>query len=287
MVLDDALSAPGWFDRAVAQRARHRDLQVAGRRIHYRMWGDAALPALLLVHGAGANSSWWDHIAPQLSGFHCVAPDLGGHGDSDHRDSYDIPEWTSEVLAVAAAERLYRPVVIGHSLGGRVAVAAGGAHPESISGVAFIDSPLNRQPPGEESPHRRERPHRVYADAQQAVARFRTLPPQETVLPYVQRHVARQSLRPVEGGWTWKFDPFVFRRRPSLQRELAALRRPAVLLRCEQGLVDVAMAAEMQRLAAGPLTVVELPAAGHHPMLDQPLVLVAALNALLAARPPQ
>jgi pimeloyl-ACP methyl ester carboxylesterase len=46
------------------------------------------------------------------------------------------------------------------------------------------------------------------------------------------------------------------------------------------------MAAEMSRLVPGGMPVIDLPDAGHHPMLDQPLALVAALRTLLAVWPP-
>jgi len=221
------------------------------------------------------------------SGYHLVAPDLSGHGDSEHLASYDVRGWAEEILAAAGAEDLQQPVVIGHSLGGRVAINAGVDHANCISGVAFIDSPLSYQQPDEDPPYRWDRPHRVYAEADEAIERFRTLPPQETLLPYVRRHIARESLKRIDRGWTWKFDPLVFDRRPPLQEELARLAGPVALLRCEHGLVDVAMAAEMQRLATRPFPVIDLPAAGHHPMLDQPLTVVTALTTLLHVWPPR
>ncbi|OMQ14825.1 alpha/beta hydrolase, partial [Modestobacter sp. VKM Ac-2676] len=61
-----------------------------------------------------------------------VALDLTGHGDSDHRTDYDPLVWAREVVAVAAATGLDRPVVIGHSMGGWVAVTAGVEHPAEV-----------------------------------------------------------------------------------------------------------------------------------------------------------
>jgi pimeloyl-ACP methyl ester carboxylesterase len=274
--------APAWFQRAVIERPEHRELQFGTTRLHYRTWGDPSLPGLILVHGAGANSSWWDHIAPLISTHHIIAPDLSGHGDSDHRPSYDLRSWAGEVAAIMAAEGLDRPVVVGHSLGGRVAVALASEPQDPLSGVVLIDSPLRRDAPAEQSrPHRRRRPHRVYASTDQAIERFRTLPEQQAVLPYVRRHIAAASLTPVDGGWTWKFDPLVFSRQPPRPDSFTRLTCRVALFYCEKGLVDREMAAEMQRLVRRPFRTVELPDAGHHPMLDQPLVLVSALTTLL------
>jgi pimeloyl-ACP methyl ester carboxylesterase len=279
------MSIPAWFEQALAQEPEHRDVVVAGARVHYRSWGPAGGPGVVLVHGGAAHSGWWDHIAPLLPGHRVVALDLTGHGDSDRRQAYDPLLWAREVVAVAAAEDLDRPVVIGHSMGGWVAVTVAVEHPGAVAAVAFVDSPLNDQPPDEQRLSERRRPHRVYRDAAEALARFRTLPAQDVLLPFVREHVARGSLREVEGGWTWKFDPDFFGTRLRLRDLLPLVRCPVTLLRCEHGLVSPAMATEMAGLVPAGLPVVDLPDAGHHPMLDQPLALVAALRTLLAVWP--
>jgi pimeloyl-ACP methyl ester carboxylesterase len=277
--------APGWFRRALAQEPEHRDVEVDGARIHYRAWGDPGLPGLVLVHGGAAHSGWWDHVAPLLSSHRVVAPDLSGHGDSDRREVYDMRVWAREIVAVTAAEQLDRPVVVGHSMGGWAAVTTGVEHGDVVSAVAYIDSPLNDQPPEESRLAERRRPRRVYPTLEEATARFRTLPAQDVLLPYVREHVARGSLRQVEGGWTWKFDPTFFGRRLLLRDLLPQLACPVALFRCEHGLVSPEMAAEMTRLVPRRLPVVDLPDAGHHPMLDQPLALVTGLRTLLAFWP--
>jgi pimeloyl-ACP methyl ester carboxylesterase len=277
--------APTWFTRALAAAPERRAVDVDGARIRYRTWGDPGLPGLVLVHGGAAHSGWWDHVAPQLTSHRVVALDLSGHGDSDRREVYDMRQWAREVVTVAAAEDLGRPVVVGHSMGGWVAVTTGVEHGDVVAAVAYIDSPLNDQPPEEARLSERRRPTRVYPTEEEALARFRTLPPQEVVLPYVREHVARESLRRVEGGWTWKFDPSFFGRRLLLRDLLPQLSCPVALFRCEHGLVSPAMAAEMRRLAPDGLPVVDLPDAGHHPMLDQPLSLVTGLRTLLALWP--
>jgi pimeloyl-ACP methyl ester carboxylesterase len=278
-------AAPPWFTRALADAPEHKDVDVEGVGIHYRVWGDPENPGLVLIHGGAAHSGWWDHIGPLLSSHRVVALDLSGHGDSGHREFYDMHAWAGEVVAVAAAEGLHRPVVVGHSMGGWVAVFAGVEHGDDVAAVAYIDTPLRAQPPEESRLEERRRPRRVYPTLEDGMARFRTLPPQDVVLPYIRDHVARESLHRVEGGWTWKFDPQFFGRRPPLGDLLPQLRSPVALFRCEHGLVSPEMADEMGRLVPTGLPVVDLPDAGHHPMLDQPLALVTGLRTLLALWP--
>src|SRR5262245_35724747 len=95
---------PQWFSGALAMRPTRHDTDADGRRIHMRVWGDRESPPLVLVHGGGAHSGWWDHIAPFFATTHrVIAPDLSGHGDSETRAHYDLNVWAHEILAAAAA----------------------------------------------------------------------------------------------------------------------------------------------------------------------------------------
>jgi pimeloyl-ACP methyl ester carboxylesterase len=73
----------------------------------------------------------------------------------------------------------------------------------------------------------------------------------------------------VEGGWTWKFDPLFFGHRSLLRDLLPKVECPTALFRSEYGLVTQRMAAAMARLVGENFAVVDVPAAGHHPMLDR------------------
>jgi pimeloyl-ACP methyl ester carboxylesterase len=274
--------APDWFDRALAAAPELRSVDVEGARIAYRAWGPAGAPGVVLVHGGAAHSGWWDHVAPELTGHRVIAPDMSGYGDSGRRETYGMAQWARELAAVAAAERLDRAVVVGHSKGGWTAITAGAEHADRFSAVVAIDSPIHTEPPDESWLRRRRRPHHVYPQEELAVERFATLPPQDVVLPYVRRHIAQNSLRAVEGGWTWKFDPRTFAQVDDQRGLLAALDVPFALLRCEHGLVSEEMAEQMTGLVDGRSLLVSLPDSGHHPMLDHPRALVAVLRTLLA-----
>jgi pimeloyl-ACP methyl ester carboxylesterase len=244
------------------------------------------------VHGGGAHAHWWTHIAASFArDFRVLSVDLSGHGDSAHRPDYDIEQWTGEIVAVAAAGGIGGPpVVVGHSMGGFVTIATAALHGDHLAGVIVCDSPVNEPDPEVESYRLKEsfgRP-RTYATVEEALGRFRTVPPQEHYLDYVIDHVARRSLRRVDGGWQWKFDRRIFEQfaggsmRAIALPYLARVRSRFALLRSERGLVTRDIGASMYEVLGRVAPVIELPEAGHHAMLDQPLVLLTALRTLLA-----
>ena len=287
----EADATPSWFTAALESGPEHVDVDVDGCRIHVRAWGDTALPPLVLVHGGGAHSGWWDHIAPFLSRTHrVIAPDLSGHGDSEPRTAYHLATWAREVVAVAAATGASgQPTIVGHSMGGWVTATAANHYGTQIDSIVVIDSPLRDRAP--EAQRLRNRTHRCYRTRDEIVARFTAVPAQQVILPYVKTHIAAESVRKTVGGWVWKFDPTIFggdlldQQTPAEQEILEDMmaQMPCRIgyVRCEAGLVPTAMAHKIRSILQlrGPF--VELAQAGHHPMLDQPLPLVATLRTLL------
>ena len=282
-----AAPAPDWFTRALAAPADLGETVVAGATVRYRAWGPAGAPGTVLVHGGAAHARWWDHLAPQLAtGRRVVALDLTGHGDSDHRPGYALEQWADEAVAVAAPAGIAgAPMLIGHSMGGMVAFLAAHRHGTQLAGVQIIDSPIWARTAAETAARATASigAGRVYPDAATARARFRLTPAQDRTLPYVLAHVAETSMRRVEGGWTWKFDPLLVRRASSALLGAGAPACRLAYLRCVDGIVSDDALAELRTRLGPAALVTELPAAGHHPMLDRPLALVAALRTVTAA----
>lgn len=288
----ETTAAPEWFTAAVNQRPDLLRVEVDGCRIHVRAWGDRADPPLVLVHGGGAHSGWWDHIAPFLAtGHRVLAPDLSGHGDSGTRTTYGLRQWADEVLsAVWAVGSSQRPTIFGHSLGGWVAATAATHRGEDINSIAVIDSPLRDRAPEEAPLRRRNQRPTGYRSKEEIVNRFRPVPSQDVVLPYVRNHIAAESVRRTFKGWVWKFDPAIFAGNLLAQtvEELEIMRNmmsemPCRVgyIRCANGAVPADMAQRIRDIMQlrGPF--VQIAEAGHHPMLDQPLSLVATLRTLL------
>ncbi|MBL7497290.1 alpha/beta hydrolase [Frankia sp. CNm7] len=280
--------APTWFDAALDDRPEHFEVDVDGARISYRCWGGAPdLPAIVLVHGGAAHAGWWDHIAPMVPDeYRVVALDLSGHGDSARRDEYSLSTWAAEVIAVIDDAGIASPpIVIGHSLGGWVVATTAAEHPDRVAGIVLIDSPVTEFTPEELAARERTAfgPLRVYPTASDALARFRIVPPQPHTLPYAIEHIARGSIGSVEGGWTWKFDPNVFSSRTAPSPELLhKVHCRVALFRAEHGLVTPDIGGQMYNLLGRVAPVIEIPLAGHHVLLDQPLLLVTGIRTILA-----
>lgn len=91
-------------------------------RLRVREWGDGERLAVL-VHGITSDSGSWWRLGPALAerGYHVLAPDLTGHGQSPHTDTYTVDAWTE---ALVAAVPTGPDLLLGHSLGGLLAALA-------------------------------------------------------------------------------------------------------------------------------------------------------------------
>jgi pimeloyl-ACP methyl ester carboxylesterase len=284
--LDDT---PRWFREALDAPVEDGKVDVGGCSITYSRWGDQARPGVVLVHGGAAHRHWWDAIAPLLaSDYHVVALDLSGHGDAGRRDAYTPERWAEEVVAVAEAAGIRgAPVVVGHSLGGLVTIVTAARHGDALAGAVVVDSPVRRPDPESEEGRggRAFRQPGVYATLEEAERHFFLVPRQPDPPPWIRDHVARTSLTQTGQGWTWKFDPSLFRRRDGrgFASDLAAVRcRVAVFHGELSAIVTPEVNGYMNELLGRSAPFVEIPQAHHHVILDQPLAFVAALRAILA-----
>jgi len=97
-------------------------------------------PPLVLLHGLFGSSSNWRSIARALASTHTVhSVDLRNHGASPWADSMDYAEMAADVLQLIERLRLDRPTVLGHSMGGKTAMALALRHPARVGRLLIVD----------------------------------------------------------------------------------------------------------------------------------------------------
>ena len=113
---------------------------VDGARVYYEAEGEG--PPIVLVHGAGQDTTSWRYNAPHFAKSHMVvALDLPGHGKSE------VPappisftaEYARVVWGVIEELKLERPVLMGHSMGSGVCLTVALEHGKKIGGVVAVD----------------------------------------------------------------------------------------------------------------------------------------------------
>lgn len=117
-----------------------RELVLHGHRITYRMAGQG--PVVVLVHGITSASDTWRDLLPFLAESHTViAPDLLGHGESAKpRGDYSLGAYAAGIRDLLLALGHQRATVVGHSLGGGVAMQFAYQFPERCERLALISS---------------------------------------------------------------------------------------------------------------------------------------------------
>lgn len=189
--------------------------------LHYVVWGDEGRPPVVLIHGGRDHARNWDHVAERLVDDFCVyAVDLRGHGDSAWAigSQYSMIEHVADIAAFFDHIDRDPMLVVGHSLGGGVALQFTGVMPERVRRVCAIEG----LGPGIRSPrpaHLRmrewlrsmreleQRSPRHYPTIEAATHRMEEANPHLT--PEMARHLtAHGARRNEDGSLSWKFDNY-------------------------------------------------------------------------------
>ena len=135
-------------ERAAAGAGEPREQWLAigdDQRLYVLSAGSAGDPAMVFVHGIGGSSTSWQSVIGSFAGtHHVVAIDLPGHGRSDIPDpagaDYGVPALARAVLHALSRLGVERATLVGHSLGGAVAIGAALAAPERVERLVLVDS---------------------------------------------------------------------------------------------------------------------------------------------------
>jgi pimeloyl-ACP methyl ester carboxylesterase len=196
-------------------------------RLHYVDWGNDDAPPLLLIHGGRDHCRNWDWVAEELRhDYHIIAPDLRGHGDSQWMigGSYNQVDYLYDVAQLLHQTKMTPVTIIGHSLGGSIALMYAGLFPETVTKLVAIEG---LGPPPKMVKDRIEVPiekrlqywindlrkasgriPRRYKSLEDAYDRMQTENPHltEAQARHLTIHGSNQN---EDGTYSWKFDNYV------------------------------------------------------------------------------
>jgi pimeloyl-ACP methyl ester carboxylesterase len=267
-----------------------RFVEAGGLRLHYLDYGTAGRPPILCVHGGAAHAHWFDFVAPYFGAdYHVRALDQRGHGDSAWADppAYSYERYASDLAEVVEKLDLRDFVLIGHSMGGTIALVYAATHPGRVGSLVVVDSTL--QMTEDRVATLRDvgtRRGSHYATRDEFVARYRLRPAGTTAGAEIIRHLAEDSGRQLaDGTWQHKFDRNVYATREAYDGLLCwnHIHIPALLVKGDrsQRITPEVFAAVQARCPQVELA--EVSNSDHHVTLDNPSGFARAVKAFLAS----
>jgi pimeloyl-ACP methyl ester carboxylesterase len=196
-------------------------------RLHYLDWGNPDAPPLILQHGGRDHGRSWDHVALALmDDWHVIVPELRGHGDSawPSDGDYTMAAYVYDFAQLIHQQKLAPVTIVGHSLGGNVAIRYTGIYPENVRKLVAIEG-LGSSPPI--IAERQKRPAhqkmaewidlkrglsarlpRRYPSIEQAAARMKDQ--NKFLSDDLARHLTIHGVNQNEDGtYSWKFDNYL------------------------------------------------------------------------------
>jgi pimeloyl-ACP methyl ester carboxylesterase len=268
-------------------------------------WGDPTDPIVLLLHGAYDHGRMFDELAPRVAalGYHAIAIDFRGHGDSGPLDTGFA--WSLLHLDLALLVRYLDsgPVgVVAHSFGGGQGIGLAGAFPELVRWLVIIDGlgppPIALHPPDDVRAAivaATTRTDKALFDGPREAASLEELAARRgasnlRLSAEWALHLARHGARPgPRGGWVWKADPLFGIGVPSefnvelLAEQQRRVRCPALVVTGTEHDTwrDLTPDEEAERVGWIGARHVVIPGTGHYVHLEDPAATMDAIAAFL------
>jgi len=157
-------------------------------------------PTLVFLHYFGGSSQAWHLVMDRLGeNYRCIAPDLRGFGDSEAPGTgYAVADGANDIAALAAALGLKSYVLVGHSMGGKIALALAARRPLGLRSLILLaPSPPTPEPMREEDRARLLRTHGDERAALETAAKITAVSLPDASL----RQVVKDNLRSSPVAW--------------------------------------------------------------------------------------
>jgi len=270
-----------------------RTVRVNGITLHYLDWGPGDAAPVVLLHGITGHARVWDHLAERLlPGRRVLALDQRGHGDSEPApdDDYRVGAMADDVAAFAGSLRLDRFALVGHSMGGRIAIKYAADHGARLERLVIIDigPDINLAGLQRVRDMMAQSPERIESE-EWAVEYIRRANPLQDI-GMLRERVRHGLKRLPDGELTWKYakglrDMMREGRRDAvdLWEPLPRIPCPTLIVRgAESDILAPEVAKKMaERLPDG--RVVEIEGAGHTVPADRPEEFVREIRAFLGS----
>ena len=269
----------------------NRTFLSGGLKLHYLEWGSAESTPMVLIHHMNSHAHTWDRFAASMSSsYRVLALDMRGHGDSQWTSpkSYKTVDFASDVAALVDHLGLERAIILGGSVGGRVALVYAGQHPEKTAALIMEDvGPVRTAEAAANMARRAEGDDPEFEDMDEVVAYMRAHPdghsgyrPEEA-----WRHIAEHATKlKANGKLTLKRDKGMYRSFEPLQlwNYTKQMRSPFLLiLGADSTTVSPEHRDRMIQTIANS-TLVTMQEAGHIVLHDRPQEYEAAVREFLA-----
>lgn len=205
---DPGTNDPGTGD-AGRRREQRRTISTIDTTIHVRDVGPLDAPAVVVLHGITGHSFEWDDMVTRLaSSCRVIVPDQRGHGRSGHVQRYRVADMADDLVTVMNRLDVDRAHLVGHSLGGMVAMTTAASHLERVHGLVVIDI----GPTSLHGEFATVLPGMLamlggasYPTVDHAVAEWMTMNPAALETP-TRRFVEHGLRSRSDGQWVWRFD---------------------------------------------------------------------------------
>lgn len=220
---------------------------------------------LVLLHGFPLDHHLWDEVAPLLEdSFDIILPDLRGFGESTTVESpYTMDDYANDIAGLLDQLALQKAAIVGHSMGGYVALAFARLYPERVSGLGLVSSQVLA-----DAPERKEGRYKSAADVSEngIGSVVETMTPKFTADADLQAHARSAMERQPPAAYIGALKAMA--ERSDATPLLASFHFPVVIVHGDSdSLIPVDRAREV-KAALPQAHLVEIQGAGHIPMLE-------------------